>query len=176
MTQVAILKSERTVDIIKIFGGVLVMSIAAQVAIPLKPVPIILHTMVLMVIGLTYTPKLAMSTMAAYLLTGAIGIPVFSNFNAGLPYMIGPTGGYLAGFLIAPTIMAYCRQRYPSGTISAICICLLGNLLLYTLGVAWLSYLIGFEKAFYSGFVVFIPSGIAKIAVLVVIMRYLKIA
>lgn len=174
MTQAAILRSEKAINIMKVMGGVLAISAAAQMSIPIKPVPITFQSIAIMIIGLTYAPRLAMSTMATYLALAALGVPVLSNFNAGLPYMMGPTGGYFAGFLAAASIMPYFQKYYGSGTISTLCNCLLGNLIIYALGIAWLSQLTGFEKAFYSGFVVFIPTGIAKIVLLTGIMHYIR--
>lgn len=173
-TQIATFKSEQAINIMKVVGGVLAIAASSQMSIPMKPVPITFQTMVAMIIGLTYSPKLVMSTMATYLSMGAIGLPVFSNLNGGLPYLMGATGGYLVALFVSPAFMAYFQQYFGSNTIKTLCNCLLGSLIIYALGITWLSQFIGLEKAFYSGFVVFIPTGIAKIVLLTVIMRFIK--
>ena len=174
MIEAQVLKSARTLNIIKVLGGACAMAAAAQISIPIKPVVITFHTLIVMIIGLTYAPALARNAMATYLLAGAAGLPLFFGFNGGLPYIMGPTGGYLAGFFAAACVMPYFQQRYGNGTISTACNCLLGSVIIYALGIAWLGQIIGYEKAFYSGFVVFIPTGIAKILLLVGIMRYIR--
>lgn len=168
------LRSEKSINFIKVAGGALAIAAAAQMSIPMNPVPITFQTIAIMIIGLTYEPRLAMNTMVTYLVAGAAGLPVFSHFSGGLPYMMGPTGGYLVGFFVTPIIMAYFQQSRESSAISTLCNCMLGSLVIYALGVIWLSHFIGFEKAFYSGFVIFIPTGIAKIAALTGIMRFIR--
>ncbi len=174
MTQTAVLKSERTISIIKVVAGALAMAASAQVAIPLNPVPITFHTVVVMIIGLTYRSDLARYAMSTYILAGAMGVPVFTNFSSGIPYMMGPTGGYLLGFWLAACAMPYFRQVYGSSWLANTTNCIIGHLLIYFFGVAWLSTIIGFDMAFTKGFLIYIPTGIAKIAILVTIMRYIK--
>jgi biotin transport system substrate-specific component len=174
MTQAGVIKSTRALSIMQCVAGVIAMGVAAQISIPMQPVPITFHTVIVMIIGLTYTPALARNTMAAYIATGALGAPVFTNFSSGIPYMMGPTFGYLVGFLAAASIMPYFQKRYGAGTLSTLCNCLLGHTAIYLLGVAWLGQIIGYEKAIYSGFIVFIPGGIAKIFVLVGMMKYIR--
>ena len=174
MTQASILKSERAISLMKVAGGVLAIAASAQISIPMKPVPITFHTMVLMIIGLTYNPKLSMSTIATYLGLGALGAPVFTSFNAGLPYMMGPTGGYLAGFLFMSAFVPHFRKAYGDSMVATFINCIVAHLIMYILGVLWLGTIIGLEKAFYSGFVVFIPSGLAKMAILTGIVGYIR--
>ena len=85
-------------------AGVVALWISAKVQIATVPVPVTLQMLVIMTIGAAYGPYLAASTVGAYLMLGAQGLPVFAGTpekGIGLAYMMGPTGGYLIGFLIA---------------------------------------------------------------------------
>jgi biotin transport system substrate-specific component len=164
-----------SLNIIKVVFGVLSLWASAEVSIPIQPVPITMQSLVVMIIGLTYTPHLAMSTISSYLLVGAIGAPVFANFQGGLPYMMGPTGGYLMGFWLCCSIMPYFSRRYGFSTASVFLNCLLGQVLIYVPGMLWLSSFIGTSATIYKGFLVYIPSGLVKVFMLVAAVRYLKI-
>ncbi|MES2214561.1 MAG: biotin transporter BioY, partial [Pseudomonadota bacterium] len=95
------------------------------------------------------------------------------NFQSGLPYMMGPTGGYIAGLWLCSILMPYFSKTYGLSTLSIFLNCLLGQALVYIPGVLWLSNFVGAESAIYNGFLVYIPSGLVKMLVLVTIMRYL---
>src|SRR5690606_33710100 len=87
-----------------VVAGVAVMTASAKTQIPFWPVPMTLHTLAVMAFAVVFGPRVAVSIFAAYLAAGAIGLPVFANSPArgiGLAYMVGPTGGYLVGYLIA---------------------------------------------------------------------------
>jgi biotin transport system substrate-specific component len=151
--------------------GVMLIFAGAQIVIPIKPVHITLHTLATLLIGLTYRPKEAATTFISFIALGLMGLPVFSNFNSGLAYFAGPTGGYQVGMLMAATFMAYLRTYMGAGTLLT---CALGQMLIYIPGVAWLATFIGIETAIYKGFFVFIPSGIIKLLVLLGIFKALK--
>src|SRR3990167_9654210 len=78
-------------------GGVALLFAASQVEIPLYPVPVNLQTVVVMLIGLTYTPRRALESHLIWLGLAAVGLPVLSGFGGGLPHFTGPTAGYLVG-------------------------------------------------------------------------------
>ena len=82
-----------------VFGSLL-LAVSAQFKIPLYPVPVTGQTLLVLLIGMTYGPRLGGITMAAYLFEGAIGLPVFAGGAAGMAVLFGPTGGYLFGFLL----------------------------------------------------------------------------
>jgi biotin transport system substrate-specific component len=157
--------------ILKIALGVFALFASAQISLPLKPVVITLQTLVVMVIGLTYCRKEAITTMLTYLSVGALGVPVFTNMQGGLAKLMGPSGGYLLGFLIAVYTMAYMKEKFNFPNIYN---CIMGQILIYIPGIIWLSTFIGIEEAMYSGFFVYIPTGIAKIFLLLLILRVIK--
>lgn len=168
--QQAIQQNTATISILKVVFGALALWAGAEISIPIKPVPITLHTLVVMIIGLIYTPKLAISTISTYVMAGALGVPVFNNFQSGLPYMMGPTGGYILGLWLCCSLMPYLKN---DTAIRMFVSCLLGQALIYIPGVLWLSSFVGLEAAVYKGFWVYIPSGLIKMAILVSAMHYL---
>src|SRR6266404_5697542 len=91
-----------------VVAGVLLLTLSAKIQIPLWPVPMTMQTYVILVIGMAYGTRMATVTVLGYLIAGAIGLPVFAGTpekGLGLPYMLGPTGGYLIGFLLATLLM-----------------------------------------------------------------------
>jgi len=158
-----------THKIAKILLGIVAMVAMSNLVIPIQPVPITFSTIMIMAIGLTYSRGEAFSTIGSWLALGAMGAPVFTNgFSGGIPYMIGSTGGYLFGFLIAAYCMAYMREKF---TLPMLYNCMLGHILIYIPGVLWLATFIGMEAAIYKGFIIYIPTGMLKIGCLVVLMR-----
>lgn len=157
--------------VLKCALGVMLIFAGSQIVVPMKPVDVTLHTLVTLLIGFTYRPKEAATAFLTFMALGLVGFPMFSKFNSGFVYFTGPSGGYYPGMLLAATTMAYLRTRYDIPTILNGAI---GQLLIYVPGVLWLSTFIGFEKAFHVGFLMFIPSGIVKLLVLVGLFRALK--
>lgn len=132
-------------------AGVVALVAAAKVQIPFWPVPLTLQTMVIMVISLGYGFRLGSTTMLGYLLLGAAGAPVFAS-GGGIAYMIGPTGGYLAGFLLATVVVGLLGDRgWGKTVLTTITAQLLGLSLVFACGVTWLAYLIGLDKALAGG-------------------------
>ena len=85
-------------------GGALALALSAKVQVPFTPVPMTLQTLVVLALGAAYGARLATATIALYLLEGLLGLPVFAGALAGPAYMVGPTGGFLAGFLLAAAL------------------------------------------------------------------------
>jgi biotin transport system substrate-specific component len=84
---------------------------SAVVTVPIGAVPLTLQTLVLVLIALTQRPKRAALTVGVYLAAGAIGLPVFSGMRGGLGVLLGPTGGFLLGFLVGAVAGAWVRER-----------------------------------------------------------------
>lgn len=155
----------------KIFFGIIALFASAQITIPMKPVAVTLHTMIVMIIGLTYSRKEAIPTITTYILLGALGMPFFGHMNSGLAYLFGPVGGYYLGMFLAISTMSYAKEKFE---LSNLLNCILGQSLIYIPGVLWLSQFIGLEASITNGFLVFIPSGTIKVILLVSILKYLK--
>ncbi len=155
--------------------GVGLLFACSQIQIPLKPVPITLQTVAIMLIGLTYKPRQAFEVIFAYLLLGATGVPVFSEFSGGYAYLLGPTGGYFVGFLVAAPLTAWIFSKITHKTWGGIfASCIVGQAMIYIFGVAWLTKFIGFDAAIQSGVVPFILPGVFKTILLASIVKALR--
>ena len=96
--------------ILIVFIGSIVLTISAKINVPFYPVPMTMQTFVVIFIGMAFGWKLGLATVFAYLVEGAFGFPVFAGTpekGIGIAYMIGPTGGYLFGFLVAVFISGF---------------------------------------------------------------------
>ena len=148
-----------------VFGSLL-LAVSAQFKIPLYPVPVTGQTLVGLLIGMTYGPRLGGITMAAYLFEGAIGLPVFAGGAVGMAVLFGPTGGYLFGFLLAAVAMGYLANRgMGRSVISTIIAMVIGNMTIYLCGASWLAGFIGFGKAMVAGVLPFLYGDALKLAV-----------
>jgi biotin transport system substrate-specific component len=170
-TNTLISNSNIQYKVIKVLLGVVAMAAASNIAIHMKPVDITFNTVMIMAIGLTYSRIEAFSTIAAFITVGAMGAPVFTNFGSTIAYMMGPSGGYILGYLIAVCSMTYMREKF---ALHMLYNCMLGHMLIYIPGILWLSTFIGMEVAIYKGFIIYIPTGILKIGVLVGLMHVIK--
>ena len=152
--------------LVLLIAGVLVLAISAQLKVPFYPVPITMQTLVVMLIGFTFGARLGSSTVLVYLASGAIGAPVFAG-GAGLAYMSGPTGGYLFGFLVAVYLIGFfTEQGYGRTFISTLLLALAGTIVFYLFGVAWLTTILGFEKAIKFGLLPFLYGDVLKMFLL----------
>jgi biotin transport system substrate-specific component len=143
--------------------GVVILSISAHVKVPFYPVPMTLQTLVVLLIGMSYGSRLGGVTILSYLFLGAFGAPVFSG-GAGFAYLIGPTGGYLLGFFVSTVLLGFLAERGMGKTwkTSAL-LALIGTSTIYLLGLAWLTSIIGHEKAIQFGLLPFIYGDLLKL-------------
>lgn len=152
-----------------VLAGSLLLIASAKVQVPFWPVPMTMQTFVVLGIGAAYGMRLAGATVLTYLAQGAIGLPVFSA-GGGAALLVGPTGGYLLGFLVAAMLVGaladrgWCRDR-----ISTLGAFLAGTAVIFTLGVAWLTVLFGFQTAITAGVLPFVTSEAVKIALAVAV-------
>ena len=148
-----------------VFGSLL-LAVSAQFKIPLYPVPVTGQTLVVLLIGMTYGPRLGGVTIAAYLFEGALGLPVFAGGAAGVAVLMGPTAGYLFGFLLAATAMGYLAERGTGRTVvSTIAAMVIGNCVIYLCGALWLANFIGFAQAIAAGVLPFLYGDALKLVV-----------
>ena len=148
-----------------VFGSLL-LAVSAQFKIPLYPVPVTGQPLVVLLIGITYGPRLGGITIAAYLFEGALGLPVFAGGAAGVAVLMGPTAGYLFGFLLAATAMGYLAERGMGRTVvSTIAAMVIGNCVIYLCGALWLANFIGFGQAIAAGVLPFLYGDALKLVV-----------
>jgi len=155
--------------------GTGLLTISAKVQVPLWPVPLSMQTFAVLVIGMAYGWKLGAATVLLYLAEGAIGLPVFANTperGLGLPYMMGPTGGFLVGFAVAAAFCGWLAERGWDRNMwrTAIAIAL-GHAIILALGWAWLTVLTGsVAKAYAGGIAPFYLATVYKTVLAVVVM------
>ena len=133
-----------------VVAGVLALTIAAKLKVPMRPVPITMGTFAVLAIGTAYGPALGLSTILVYLLVGAFGLDVFAGNSAGttgLTYMMGTTGGYLAGYALAATALGWFARKGWDRDIKWMALALLiGNAIIYVPGLLWLGQVVGWDK------------------------------
>lgn len=161
---------------IEIVLGVALLAICSQIIIPIKPIFISLQSMAVLFIGLTYNKTTAPLTILSYIILGAAGVPIFGQFFSGLGVLFGNTGGYILGFLIAVYVMTNLKDKVFANNklLNQITLCLIGNVIIMSLGWAWLSKFIGASGAFYGGVLPFIIPGIIKSILLIGLINIVK--
>ena len=124
--------------------GIAVLAIAAKIKLPIppSPVPVPMGTFAVLTIGAAYGPRLGLATILGYMLIGAFGFDVFAGSSAekfGLTYMMGGTGGYLVGYVLATLALGLAAQRgWDRSVIGMALALMIGNLLIYVPGLVWL--------------------------------------
>ncbi|MEP7457011.1 biotin transporter BioY [Phyllobacterium sp. SB3] len=160
----SVIPSRRTV--LTVIAGAALMTLAAKTQIPFWPVPMTLHTLAVMAFAVVFGPRIAASIFIAYLAAGATGLPVFSGSperGIGLAYMVGPTGGYLLGYLVASWLVGV--MAYGKGALGRIGAMLTGLTLIYALGITWLAVYVPFGKLLTTGVFPFLLGDLMKIGV-----------
>ncbi len=152
-----------------IVAGSLVLWVSAKIQVPFYPVPMTLQTLAIMVIAATYGMRLGIATLLLYLAEGAFGLPVFAGTpekGISLAYMIGPTGGYLAGFVLAVGLVGYLAERgFDRDIFKLFGAMLAGDAVIFALGILWLGTLLGWDKPVLAwGLYPFILGDLTKIA------------
>ena len=145
--------------------GVTILSLSAHFKVPFYPVPMTLQTLVVLLIGMSYGLHLGGATILSYLLLGAFGAPVFSG-GVGFVYLVGPTGGYLFGFFVAAVVLGFLTERgMGQSWVTSAVLAVIGTVIIYTLGLSWLTSIIGFEKALQFGLMPFVFGDCLKMVI-----------
>ncbi len=138
------------------------LSLGAWVSIPFIPVPLTLQTLFVLLAG-AVMKRYAVIPVSLYVFLGALGLPVFHTGVAGIGILLGPTGGYLVGFIFAALAVGLAYEQ--ESDIIRIAGLLVGTAVIYICGVVWLMYslTIGLIPAVISGVLPFIPGDVIKI-------------
>jgi len=162
--------NQNIINVSLILFGTLLLTISAKVQVPFWPVPMTMQTFVVFLIGSTYGVRLSFLTLFAYLIEGAIGLPVFAA-GGGIVYLTGPTAGYLYGMTIAAAVISYfANMGYSTSYIKSFISIIIGSIIIFFLGVLYLGSIIGYTKAIQAGLLPFIPSELFKIALAVLLI------
>jgi biotin transport system substrate-specific component len=167
-------RSTALTEALFVVGGIGFISLLAQIAIPVpgSPVPVTGQTLAVLLIGTTYGARLGFITFATYLLAGIAGAPIFApsatSANHGLDRLLGATGGYLVGMLVASLLLGYLADRKADQKFrTSFPALLLGDLIIFTFGLAWLhaSLDLTWAATFKAGLTPFILGEALKIAI-----------
>ncbi len=147
-------------------AGSLLIAILAQIAVPVGPVPISGQTLGVLLVAAVLGPRRGTLAVAMYLAKGAAGLPVFAGGRAGLAVLMGPTGGYLIGFVAAAAVVGtLCRagmDRRPATTFVTM---IVGSAVIYLFGVLWLARFTGWSSVLQFGVVPFLFGDALKAAI-----------
>ena len=172
-----LIKQNSQIQIIKsllvIFLGSVLLAISAKIKIPFYPVPMTMQTFVVLFLGISFGYKIAIATVSLYLIEGILGLPVFSNSperGIGLAYFIGPTMGYLIGFLTACFLASYIKVSDNYFIVITKLVVSVSSI--YILGIFWLGTLIGWDKPIFElGVAPFLLAEVFKIALLTILIK-----
>ncbi|MEM6712515.1 MAG: biotin transporter BioY [Pseudomonadota bacterium] len=148
--------------------GTLLLTLSAKIKVPFYPVEMTMQTFMILALAAAYGRNLAIATILLYLAQGALGWPVFTGTperGIGLAYMMGPTGGYLLGFVLCVAIVGTAADRGWSTSMPKMALAMLAGLVaVFVPGVLWLANLFGFEVAITSGLLPFLLGDAFKLA------------
>jgi biotin transport system substrate-specific component len=152
------------------------MTAGAYMSIPVGPVPIVLQNMFVFLAGLLLGSRWGPASVGVYLLAGACGLPVFAGGMGGIGRIVGPTGGYLIGYLPAVFIIGYISTRGASRFSFDIAAMIGGTIILYACGLTWLKTLTGmpWPKALAVGMYPFLIGDALKIVAAAAIAKGLR--
>ena len=156
-------------NVLLVLIGSLALVVSAKVQVPFWPVPMTMQTFAVLVIASAFGARLGAATVALYLAEGAIGLPVFAGTperGIGLAYMVGPTGGYLVGFLLAAIAAGWLGERgWGRGVGRTLVAMVLGTAIIFACGLLWLGVVMGWgEGLLQAGLIPFLPGALLKIA------------
>lgn len=164
-------------DITMVVLSVAFMAVMANITIPLWPVPITMQTFGVFVVAFFFGSRKGLVSMLGYVLAGVLGLGVFAGFKSGMAAIMGPTGGYILGFLAAVFLVGYLIEKGYGRSKSSVLLCMLiGNLVIYTFGLIGLRiYFADFTwiKIFSVGLVPFLIGDALKIAGAVALFPFL---
>jgi len=161
-----------------VYASLLAALIAAgaYLSIPIGPVPIVLQNMFVLLTGLLLGSRWGLASVGVYILAGACGLPVFAGGLGGISRIIGPTGGYLLGYLPGVYIIGLITEKTKKNIVFDIVAMLCGSIIIYVCGVTWLKILTGmtWPKTLAVGMFPFLIGDALKIAAAAAIAKALR--
>ncbi|MEH2477318.1 biotin transport system substrate-specific component [Nitrobacteraceae bacterium AZCC 2146] len=145
--------------------GTALLTLSAKINLPLPFVPMTLQTLVVLMIGAACGWRLGVATVIAYLAEGAMGMPVFAGPVGGLAPLMGPTAGYLFGFIVAAFVTGWLSERGWDRSVPRLFMAMgIGHIAILAMGFAWLAFgmKLGIEKAWLVGLLPFIAGSLVK--------------
>ncbi len=126
-------------DVFMVGLSIVFMAITANIRIPLWPVPITMQTFGVFLVAFFFGSRKGLLSILAYILAGIVGFGVFAGYKSGMTALMGPTGGYIIGFLGAVFIVGYMIEGGYGRSKKSVLLCMVvGNLIIYLFGLIWL--------------------------------------
>ena len=145
--------------------GAVLISLLAQLRVPLWPVPVTGQTFGVLLVGAALGSRLGAVTVLTYLAWGILGLPVFAGGGSGPATLFGPTGGYLLGFVIAAYAVGWLSERgWDRHILTTAAAMLIGTALVFAPGLVWLSRYVGWDRVLDLGLYPFVLGGFLKVA------------
>ena len=166
LTKQLIKSNSLTVNLAIAFSGSLLLALLARltVPIPFSPVPITGQTFGILFLGAALGSRIGTFSVIMYIFEGLIGLPVFAGGTMGLLYLLGPTGGYLIGFIPAVYIIGYFSEQGSKNSFTFTFLTMVsGTIIIFIFGISWLTVTAGLGTAISIGLYPYIPGAIIKI-------------
>jgi biotin transporter BioY len=158
-------------DVTLIVGGSVLVAVAAHVEIPLDPVPITGQTFAVLLIGALIGSARGALSLAAYLVQGMAGLPVFAGGVGGAAHVVGPTGGYLIGFVAAALVVGWLTERgWARRPVTAIVALAAGNAVIYLFGLTWLARFVPPGDVLELGLIPFVAGDVLKLVLAALVL------
>jgi biotin transport system substrate-specific component len=160
-------------DIALVVAGAALVAVLAQVAVPLWPVPVTGQTLAVLLVGAGLGAARGAASLSLYALLGALGLPIYSDASSGWSVLLGPTGGYIIGFIASAAIVGWAAERsWDRGWYKPIITFIGGSLVVFAFGLPWLAVALGqlglpndLQSVLIAGFYPFIIGGVIKAAI-----------
>lgn len=151
-----------------VLGGALLTAGAAQLSVPLWPVPITGQSLAVLLVGSALGAKRGALSMLVYALLGVVGLPVFAGGTAGAGVLLGASGGYVVGFVAAAALVGWVAERFGDRPLrTALLSFCLGTVVTFAFGMAWLAVSLGLDlqQTLAYGLYPFVVGGVVKAVV-----------
>ncbi|GBC99337.1 Biotin transporter BioY [bacterium HR17] len=141
----------------------LITSAQIRIPLPFTPVPITGQTFGVLLLGAVLGSRYGTAVVTAYVLEGLVGLPVFAGWRGGWSSLLGPTGGYIVGFIPAAFVAGWLMERGGDRRFAtALGALLLANAVIYAIGLPWLAAFVGADKVVAMGLLPFVPGDLIK--------------
>lgn len=168
-------------DIALVIAGAALVAVLAQVAVPLWPVPVTGQTLAVLLVGAGLGAARGAASLALYVILGGLGLPIYSDATSGWSVLLGPTGGYLVGFIASAAIVGWAAEHsWDRGWIKSFLTFVGGSIVVFGIGLPWLAVSLGqlalpndLQSVLVVGFYPFLIGGLLKATIAAVLLPVL---